>query len=145
MLFRFNHLKAFTPGGVQKHVTDPPPGVLAHSEPLRSTISGVQWGRFFWGATLFCGFLVLITSQTTTMDGFVRRWVDVIWTASPQMRRLEADKIKYVYFTLLMVYAARWFGQFVPPMDRARACTTAKRRPVVPAKEKRNPQRGRIN
>jgi hypothetical protein len=99
-------MAALTAGGVQKHVTDPPPGVLAHSEPLKSTISGVQWGKFFWGATLFCGFLVLITSQTTTMDGFVRRWVDVIWTASPQMRKLEADKIKYVYFTLLCVYAA---------------------------------------
>jgi hypothetical protein len=100
------NMAALTAGGVQNQVTDPPTGVLAHNPPLRNFISGVSLGQFFWGATLFCGFLVLITSQTTTMDGFVRRWVDVIWTASPQMRRLEADRIKYVYFTLLLIYAA---------------------------------------
>jgi hypothetical protein len=99
-------MAALTAGGVQRQVTDPPTGVLAHDPPLHGVISGPQWGKFFWGATLFCGFLVLITSQTTTMDGFVRRWVDVMWTASPQLRKLESDKVKYVYFTLLMVYAA---------------------------------------
>jgi hypothetical protein len=99
-------MAALTANGVQEQVTDPPPGVLAHNPPLRNAISGAEWGRFFWGATLFTGFLVLITSQTTTMDGFVRRWVDVMWTASPRLRKLEADKVKYVYFILLMVYAA---------------------------------------
>jgi hypothetical protein len=99
-------LGALTAGGVQRQVTDPPSGVLANAAPLRSAISGPQWGRFFWGATLFCGFLVLITSQTTTMDGFCRRWVDVTWTAVPALRKLETDKVKYVYFTVLMVYAA---------------------------------------
>ena len=100
------NLGALTAGGVQKAVTDPPPGVLAYHPPLRGTVTGPAWGRFFWGATLFCGFLVLITSQTTTMDGFVRRWVDVTWTAVPALRKLETDKVKYVYFSVLMVYAA---------------------------------------
>jgi hypothetical protein len=95
-------MAAMTAGGVQQQVTNPPPGVLAHFEPLRSVISGPQWGRFFWGATLFCGFLVLITSQTTTMDGFCRRWVDVTWTAVPALRKLETDKVKYVYFGTLV-------------------------------------------
>jgi hypothetical protein len=36
------------------------------------------------------------------MDGFCRRWVDVTWTALPALRKLETDKIKYVYFTTLM-------------------------------------------
>jgi hypothetical protein len=40
------------------------------------------------------------------MDGFVRRWVDVIWTASPQMRQVDTGNIRYVYFTLLCIYAA---------------------------------------
>ena len=35
------------------------------------------------------------------MDGFFRRWVDVIWTAVPALRKLETDKIKYVYFVTL--------------------------------------------
>jgi hypothetical protein len=100
------NLAALTAGGVQEHVTSPPPGVLAHYEPLRSVFSGPQWGKFFWGATLFCGFLVLILSQTTTMDGFCRRWVDVTWTAVPALRKLETDKVKYVYFVTLMTLAA---------------------------------------
>lgn len=99
------NLAALTADGVQSHVSDPPPGVLAHQPALRDAISGPQWGKFFWGATLFCGFLVLITSQTTTMDGFVRRWVDVMWTASPQLRKLKSDKVKYVYFWLLIIYS----------------------------------------
>ncbi len=93
---------ALTAGGVQKQVTNPPEGVLAHYSPLRSMISGEQLGKFFWGATLFCGFLVLCTSQTTTIDGFTRRWVDVTWTASPQMRELKTSAIKYVYFVVLV-------------------------------------------
>jgi hypothetical protein len=96
------NMAAMTAEGVQKQLTEPGPGVLAYHEPLRSLISGPQLGKFFWGATLFCGFLVLVTSQTTTMDGFCRRWVDVTWTAVPALRKLETDKIKYVYFTTLM-------------------------------------------
>jgi hypothetical protein len=99
-------MAALTAGGVQKQVTEPPPGVLAHHPTLRAAITGPQWGKFFWGATLFCGFLVLITSQTTTMDGFCRRWVDVTWTAVPALRKLETDRVKYVYFSVLLVYAA---------------------------------------
>jgi hypothetical protein len=97
---------AMTAGGVKNQVTNPPPGVLVTEAGLTKWMSGPELGRFFWGATLFCGFLVLITSQTTTMDGFVRRWVDVIWTASPWMRQMETSSIRYVYFTLLCVYAA---------------------------------------
>jgi hypothetical protein len=100
------NLAALTANGVQQHVTEPPAGVLAHDPPLRGTISGVQWGKFLWGATLFCGFIVLITSQTTTMDGFCRRWVDVTWTAVPALRKLETDKVKYVYFSVLIALAA---------------------------------------
>jgi hypothetical protein len=95
-------MAAMTAEGVQKQVTDPGPGVLAHAEPLKRVITGPQWGRLAWGSTLFCGFLVLITSATTTVDGFCRRWVDVLWTALPALRRLEIDKIKYVYFTTLV-------------------------------------------
>jgi hypothetical protein len=93
---------ALTAGGVQKQVTNPPSGVLASYSPLRGIITGEQLGRFFWGATLFCGFLVLCTSQTTTIDGFTRRWVDVTWTASPAMRELKTSAIKYVYFIVLV-------------------------------------------
>jgi hypothetical protein len=96
---------ALTANGVQANVTEPKDGVLAHAEPRRSIISGPGLGKFFWGATLFCGFLVMITSHTTTTDGFTRRWVDVTWTAVPALRKLKTDKVRYVYFTVLCCLA----------------------------------------
>jgi hypothetical protein len=97
---------AMTADAVKQQAIQPMSGTLITSTGLDKLICGPQLGAFFWGTTLFCGFLVLITSQTTTMDGFVRRWVDVIWTASPLMRKLDTSKIRYVYFTLLCIYAA---------------------------------------
>jgi hypothetical protein len=97
---------AMTAGAVQQQAVQPMQGTLITATGLDKLICGPRLGQFFWGCTLFCGFLVLITSQTTTMDGFVRRWVDVIWTASPQMRKVDTSNIRYVYFTLLCIYAA---------------------------------------
>ncbi len=67
---------------------------------------GSTLGHAFWFMTLFCGFLVLAPSMATTADGVVRRWVDVFWTASPRLRRLDPKNIRYVYFGVLVVYAA---------------------------------------
>ncbi len=63
---------------------------------------GDSLGSFYWYMTLFCGFMVLAPSMASTADGVVRRWVDVVWTASPRMRKLEAGAIRYVYFGTLM-------------------------------------------
>jgi hypothetical protein len=95
---------SMTAGAVGRQVADPPEGVLAHSRFLRPYLSGPRLGGWFRATTLFCGFLVLATGTLTTMDGFIRRWVDVIWTSSPRMRRLETDAIRYVYFAVLMGY-----------------------------------------
>lgn len=91
--------------GVWGRVMEPKEGTLAHTPMLRPLLNGPGLAAFLWGATLFCGFLVMITSQTTTTDGFVRRWVDVFWTASPQLRKLPGTAVKYVYFIVLCVYA----------------------------------------
>jgi hypothetical protein len=92
--------------GVRNRVASPPEEALVSRVGLTSWISGNRWGAFFWGLTLFCGFLVLMTSQTSTMDGFVRRWVDVFWTASERLRQMDASRIRDVYFTVLCVYAS---------------------------------------
>jgi hypothetical protein len=118
---------AMTAGGVQHQVTSPPRGVLVTAAGLTGILSGPQLGKFLWGCTLFCGFLVLITSQTTTMDGFVRRWVDVIWTASPRLRQMETSSIRYVYFTVLCVYVALGLviiWAFVSPLGIFKLSTT---------------------
>jgi hypothetical protein len=65
---------------------------------------GGQLGAFFWFMTLFCGFLVLAPTMATSSDGIVRRWVDVFWTASAALRRIDPKNIRYVYFSVLVVY-----------------------------------------
>jgi hypothetical protein len=66
--------------------------------------SGV--GQFFWNATLFCGFLVLITAAIMTVDGVLRRWLDAMWVASSKLRRWETKDIGRAYFVELCLYAA---------------------------------------
>jgi hypothetical protein len=67
---------------------------------------GPSLGPLFWHLTLFCGLLVLGTSMATGSDGFLRRWVDVFWTASPRLRRWDPRHIGRLYFGVLCVYAA---------------------------------------
>lgn len=71
------------------------------------TAQGIQsatGNSFFLYATLACGFLVLFPSQMSTIDGLIRRWTDAIWTSSPRLRRLDPDKIGYVYYSILLCY-----------------------------------------
>lgn len=72
---------------------------------------GPTLGPPFWYLTMFCGLLVLATSLATTSDGVLRRWVDMIWTASPQLRRWDPRNIRKLYFGVLCIYAA--FGLFM--------------------------------
>jgi hypothetical protein len=66
---------------------------------------GDNWGPLFWYLTLFCGFLVLGTSTVAAADGVLRRWVDVIWTAIPQLHALPTRHIGRFYFGVLVLYA----------------------------------------
>ena len=76
-------------------------GARTHVEGLW----GATWGWAVWYGIVLCGFLVLAPTAATTADGVVRRWVDVFWTASPRLRRLDERKIKVLYFRVLMGYA----------------------------------------
>src|SRR5258706_7471252 len=42
--------------------------------------------------------------MASTIDGFLRRWLDVFWTASPFLRKLDVSHIGKVYFGLLVAY-----------------------------------------
>ncbi len=68
--------------------------------------SNAALGKFCWFMTVFCGFLVLAPTLCATADGVIRRWVDVFWTSSMRMRRLDTHAIKLVYFKVLLGYAA---------------------------------------
>lgn len=71
-----------------------------------SAAVGPTFGPAFWYLTLFCGFLILSTSMATSSDGFLRRWVDMFWTASPRLHTWDPRHIGRLYFGVLCVYAA---------------------------------------
>jgi hypothetical protein len=68
--------------------------------------AGAQWGQGFWLMTLFCGFLVLAPAAVTTIDGALRRWVDLFWTAIPRVRLWNPHRIRWLYFGAVCAYAA---------------------------------------
>ena len=98
-----------TAEGVGRQVAHPPADVVVSLTGLSHFLSGELWGNLFWGMTLFCGFLVLAPSTATTIDGFIRRWIDVFWTASGRMREMDPASIRHVYFRVLLVYFAFGF------------------------------------
>jgi hypothetical protein len=79
-----------TAGGVQESVT---------------AASGAGLGKFCWFMTIFCGFLVLAPTMSTSADGIIRRWVDVVWTSSGRLRQMDPKAIKTVYFRVLVGYS----------------------------------------
>jgi hypothetical protein len=76
------------------------------ADGLRDAVGGGSWGNALWHMSLFCGFLVLAPSAMQTVDGVLRRWVDVCWTAVPAIRRWETHRIRYLYFGALCGYGA---------------------------------------
>ncbi|HEX4132632.1 MAG TPA: Nramp family divalent metal transporter [Pirellulales bacterium] len=80
----------------------------ATAEHVGDAVEAVHpgWGHLFWYLTLLCGFLVLSTSMISTSDGAMRRWVDLVWTGLPAMRRVEPHKIRYLYFGVLCGFMA---------------------------------------
>ncbi len=67
---------------------------------------GDQHGEAFWFLTLLCGFLIMAPTQISQLDNICRRWTDVLWIGSNKLRRLEGNQVKYVYYTLLALYAS---------------------------------------
>src|SRR5205823_4318352 len=79
------------------------------ADAVRERVGGT-FGVVCWNITLLCGFLVLAPTMASTIDGVVRRWVDVFWTSSRTLRSLEPRMIKYVYFGVLVSYAVLGIG-----------------------------------
>ena len=86
---------------------------------------GLEAGQLFWYFTMLCGFLVLAPSMATAADGVIRRWVDVFWTSSVRLRKLDPSSIRMVYFKVLTGYAI--FGlimlSIAPPLDLLKIAT----------------------
>ena len=60
-------------------------------------------GEVFWFLTLLCGFVVLGIGFIQTLDGIVRRWTDVLWSASGRLRA-KGGQVKNIYYVVLLAY-----------------------------------------
>jgi hypothetical protein len=63
-----------------------------------------EHGQIFWFLTLLCGFLILAPTQIGHLDNIARRWTDVIWTGVSRLHGLEGNKVKYIYYSILVAY-----------------------------------------
>lgn len=81
--------------------------------------AGGNMGSIYWVMTLICGCLVLIPTMASTIDGIVRRWVDVFWTSSAMLRKMESQAIRYVYFGVLAMYCV--FGMIMLSLAKPQA------------------------
>ena len=88
------------------------------AEGVRNVVSaesGDGLGAFCWFMTIFCGFLVLAPTMSSSADGIIRRWVDAFWTSSAKLRAMDPKHIKVVYLRVLVCYAI--FGCFALSLD----------------------------
>ena len=88
------------------------------AEGVRNVVSaesGDGLGAFCWFMTIFCGFLVLAPTMSSSADGIIRRWVDAFWTSSAKLRAMDPKHIKVVYLRVLVCYA--FFGCFALSLD----------------------------
>jgi hypothetical protein len=44
-------------------------------------------------------------TQVSQLDNIARRWTDVLWIGSSKLQDVEDHKVKYVYYSILSVYA----------------------------------------
>lgn len=81
-----------------------------------------DYSGLLWTVTLLCGFLVLAPGQISVSDQIARRWTDILWTASPRVKRLGGNRVKYIYYGIMSLYAV--WGLFVlwrlPALDIAK-------------------------
>jgi hypothetical protein len=71
-------------------------GMAAHHPDFRG---------LFWLLTLFCGFVILAPGQVSACDQIARRWTDMLWSGTRWAKKLPPEKIKYVYYGILGIYA----------------------------------------
>ncbi len=65
--------------------------------------------RWMWLLTLLNGFWILFSTQLVTTDALVRLVTDLLWTASPKVRRFARHDVRWLYYSLLFGFAL-WGG-----------------------------------
>ena len=70
---------------------------------LQATGIAAVHGQVFWYLTLLCGFWILFSTQLGIVDGLPRATTDILWSASPRLRR--GGDVRRVYYGVLAVFA----------------------------------------
>ena len=60
-------------------------------------------GPAFWYLTILCGFWILFSTQLGIVDGLPRATTDILWSASPRLRK--SGDVRRVYYGVLIVFA----------------------------------------
>ena len=61
--------------------------------------------EILWTVTLLVGLMVFLPSQMSIVDGFSRRWTDILWSSNPTIRqRLEPRQVSRIYYSILACY-----------------------------------------
>ena len=79
-----------------------------------SSASGLilKLGNFGWFLALFFGFWILYSTAISNVDLVVRQCTDMLWFASPGVRKFARLDIRKIYYILLAVFMA-WGCSFV--------------------------------
>lgn len=70
---------------------------------LQATGIAAAHGQIFWYLTIICGFWILFSTQLGIVDGLPRATTDMLWSASPRLRR--GGDVRRVYYGVLIVFA----------------------------------------
>ncbi len=60
-------------------------------------------GPIFWYLTLICGLWILFSTQLGIVDGLPRATTDIMWAASPRLRK--TGDVRFVYYGVLAAFA----------------------------------------
>jgi hypothetical protein len=90
-------------------------GMMAEGASTR--VGGII-GDLLWHGMLLCGFLIFFPVVITTVDGFLRRWVDITWTSFGRFQKLDPQRVKWIYYGFLVAYLvmAGAFLSFASPL-----------------------------
>ncbi len=71
-----------------------------------SSASGLilKLGNFGWFLALFFGFWILYSTAISNVDLVVRQSTDMLWFASPGVRKFGKEDIRRIYYLLLIVF-----------------------------------------
>jgi hypothetical protein len=79
-----------------------------------SAASGLilKLGNFGWFLALFFGFWILYSTAISNVDLVVRQSSDMLWFASPGVRKFAKEDIRKIYYLLLLVFMV-WGCSFI--------------------------------